>query len=153
MYKQIIKPLREEIMKWLQVPVFAQNQIKNDTEYPYITYYMLEDWLPTYFQPTKEQYKVQIQFKVVSNNEEEQKELKSKLRRLFYLEEPYSYLKSNGVALFNVESLPSPPLYTEAFYIFDDGWTMTFSVDVPEDDFTIQGGIDAVNPNIKMEDK
>lgn len=151
MYRQIIAPLRSEIMKWLKVPVFAQNQIKNDTDYPYITYYMLEDYLPYYFDPTKDQYNVQIQFKVVSNKEEEQKELKSKLRRLFYLDEPFNYLKNNGIALMTVDSLPSPPVYTEAFYIFDDGWTMTFSVDVPTTDFTVSGGIDTVNPNFKEE--
>ena len=108
-YRSMIKLLRSEIIKWLDVPVVPQNQIGQPKDYPFVQYYMYEDWLPFDFNPDSPNYNVQIQMKVVSDNEEVQHELKRKLRRLFYLEEPRNTLSENGIALLNTEYLPSPP--------------------------------------------
>lgn len=153
-YRQMIKTLRSEIIKWLQVPVVPENQVGNQPDYPFITYYMYEDWLPYEFDPDSPNYNVQIQFKVVANNEEVQKGLKHKLRRLFYLSEPSETLKENGIALLQTEFLPSPPNYVENYTIFDDGWDMTFNVHTEEDDFTVTGNhLDTIQPQFNKGDK
>lgn len=153
-YRQMIKVLRSEIIKWLDVEVVPQNQMGKQPSYPFIQYYMYEDWLPFEFDPDSPNYNVQIQMKVVSENEETQHELKRKLRRLFYLSEPRETLKSNGIALLNTEYLPSPPTYDDNYIIFDDGWDFTFNVHAEEDDFTLgDNKLDSVTPNITKEAK
>lgn len=153
-YRSMIKLLRSEIIKWLDVPVVPQNQIGQPKDYPFVQYYMYEDWLPFDFNPDSPNYNVQIQMKVVSDNEEVQHELKRKLRRLFYLEEPRNTLSANGIALLNTEYLPSPPTYMENFIIFDDGWDFTFNVHAEEEDFTTGSAqMDSVTPNITKEAK
>lgn len=150
----MIKVLRSEIIKWLDVEVVPQNQMGKQPDYPFIQYYMYEDWLPFEFDPDSPNYNVQIQFKVVSDNEETQHELKRNLRRLFYLSEPREALKSNGIALLNTEYLPSPPTYDDNYIIFDDGWDFTFNVHAEEDDFTLGNNkLDSVTPNITKEAK
>lgn len=150
LYRNIIKPLRAEIIKWLDVAVVPQNQVAKTPNYPYITYYMYEDWLPFSYSPDADFYNIKIQFKVVSDNEEEQKDLKFKLRRLFYMAEPQKVLQDNGIALQNVDLLPSPPTYLENFTVFDDGWDMTFVVNTPADDFTINKvSMDNIKLNFK----
>lgn len=151
-YRDTIKVLRGEIIKWLNVKVVPENQVGNTPDYPYITYYMYEDWLPVEFDPDSPNYNLQIQMKVVSDNEEEQKDLKNKLRRLFNLSEPSSVLKRNGIALLHTDILPSPTNYVENYIIFDDGWDFTFNVHAEEDDFTVGNNtLDTVNPNIEEE--
>lgn len=151
-YRDTIKVLRGEIIKWLNVKVIPENQVGNTHDYPYITYYMYEDWLPVEFDPDSPNYNIQIQMKVVSANEEEQKDLKNKLRRLFNLSEPSSVLKRNGIALLHTDILPSPANYVENYIIFDDGWDFTFNVHAEEDDFTVGNNtLDTVNPNIEEE--
>lgn len=150
----MIKLLRSEIMKWLDVEVVPQNNIGKQPSYPFIQYYMYEDWLPIEFDPDSPNYNVQIQMKVVSNNEETQHELKRKLRRLFYLSEPLETLKNNGIALLNTEYLPSPPTYDENYIIFDDGWDFTFNIHAEEDDFTLGNNkLDSITPNFNKEAK
>lgn len=153
LYRKIIKPIRSEIIKWLKVPVVPQNEVKNDNDFPYITYYMYEDYEPYYLSFNKEQYNVRIQFKVVANDEETQKELKYQLRRLFTLSEPFETLRKNGVALLTIDALPSPPVYTNDFVIFDDGWDMTFSVDIPDSDYTVHGSLDNVQSTTTIQTK
>lgn len=151
-YRDTIKVLRGEIIKWLNVKVVPENQVGNTPDYPYITYYMYEDWLPVEFDPDSPNYNLQIQMKVVSDSEEEQKDLKNKLRRLFNLSEPSSVLKRNGIALLHTDILPSPANYVENYIIFDDGWDFTFNVHAEEDDFTVGNNtLDTVNPNIEEE--
>lgn len=151
-YRDTIKVLRGEIIKWLKVKVVPENQVGNTPDYPYITYYMYEDWLPVEFDPDSPNYNLQIQMKVVSANEEEQKDLKNKLRRLFNLSEPSLVLKRNGIALLHTDILPSPANYVENYIIFDDGWDFTFNVHAEEDDFTVGNNtLDTVNPNIEEE--
>lgn len=150
----MIKVLRSEIIKWLDVEVVPQNQMGKQPSYPFIQYYMYEDWLPFEFDPDSPNYNIQIQMKVVSDNEETQHELKRKLRRLFYLSEPREALKSNGIALLNTEYLPSPPTYDDNYIIFDDGWDFTFNVHAEEEDFTLgDNKLDSVTPNITKEAK
>lgn len=150
MYRDTIKVLRNEIIKWLHVEVVPENQVGKTPSYPYITYYMYEDWLPFEFDPDSPNYNLQIQMKVVSDNEEEQKDLKHNLRRLFVLDEPSNVLKRNGIALLHTDILPSPVNYIENAIIFDDGWDFTFNVHVNEDDFTVSNNqMDSITTNIK----
>lgn len=150
MYRDTIKVLRNEIIKWLHVDVVPENQVGKTPSYPYITYYMYEDWLPFEFDPDSPNYNLQIQMKVVSDNEEEQKDLKHNLRRLFILDEPSTVLKRNGIALLHTDILPSPVNYIENAIIFDDGWDFTFNVHVNEDDFTVSNNqMDNITTNIK----
>lgn len=150
MYRDTIKVLRNEIIKWLHVDVVPENQVGKTPSYPYISYYMYEDWLPFEFDPDSPNYNLQIQMKVVSDNEEEQKDLKHNLRRLFVLDEPRTVLKRNGIALLHTDILPSPVNYIENAIIFDDGWDFTFNVHVDEDDFTVSNNqMDNITTNIK----
>lgn len=153
-YRQMIKVLRSQVTKWLNVKCIPENQVGRTPAYPYITYYMYEDWLPFEFDPDSPNYNVQIQFKVVSDNEEEQKDLKRNLRRLFNLSAPREELSANGIALLHTDILPSPVNYAENVIIYDDGWDFTFNVHAEEDDFTLGNNkLDTIQPTISKGDK
>ncbi|MEJ6401032.1 hypothetical protein R4146_07735 [Nicoliella sp. Es01] len=69
-----------------------------------------------------------VQFKAISDDEDQAKDLGLFLRRLFYYEEPLEQLDNQGIKPVKCSSIPGIPSYADNLIQFVSGADMTFVV-------------------------
>lgn len=150
-YETVTREIIKQIKKYKDIEVINQNVIDEIPAYPYITFYIYDDFEQTGFNPLYKNFNMRIQIKAISDNELEEKSLVSWLRRLFYLQQPTANLKAKGIGVMNLELLQSTADYVENFKIFDGGIDLTLNVNDEQSDFTQPGVLDDVQLNFKEE--
>lgn len=136
---------------FLNVPVRPQSVNNASPAYPYITYKIYDDYDRVLFNDVEnETFDLHVQFKAISNDENEAKGLGHELRKLFFLQQPEYDLLQKGIVAKGCDAIPPVDQYLDVDWQFTAGADYTFEV---QDNFTDQtqtGNIASVNPEFNI---
>lgn len=130
------------------LPVVESSEIVNGKipSYPYIVFNTINDHIPIAFKDFDDQpFKVEYQFKAVSDLKNEARGMADYLRRVFFLRTPHYNLSKLGVGVEKADAMPVIDNYFDISWQHEAGTTVTFVVKPHFEDETQNGILEKVN--------
>ena len=151
-YHTFSAALVAEIEKYFpDVPVRPQSINNKAPAPPYIVYKIYDDYDRVLLNDVEnETFDLHVQFKAISNDENEVKGLGHELRKLFFLQQPAYDLLQQSIVAKSCDAIPPVDQYLDVDWQFTAGADYTFEV---QDNFTDQtqtGNIASVNPEFNI---